>query len=241
MGSTPLYVNFTGFNGLELSVSRPRTSLYDYTLMFWVRSILSYEQLKEDSQILDTKAYLFKLENSVGCYIWRTEDKEVKEEDRGPFLRCDSGDEENGTADIQVDLFLLPDIQSWMHITYSAVYNPASTSSGVKSKSYLRIDISTYNRAWEGGYKPVKSGKVYYGCGGPNVDDVGFTGNYRQFYITVGYIEPENVPYLIHEYKVLDYSTMAYYKFDQTIFIGRYEDSFRVQKARPVEKLPTFI
>ena len=45
LGATPLYVNFTGENGLELEVSRPRTTLYDYTLMFWFRSILSYEEL----------------------------------------------------------------------------------------------------------------------------------------------------------------------------------------------------
>jgi hypothetical protein len=87
----------------------------------------------------------------------------------------------------------------------------------------------------------VETGLVYYGCGGPTIDDVGFRGNYRQFWLTVGYIEPNNVPYLMHEYKVLDYSAMAYYKFDQTIFIGRYEDSFRVQKARPVSVLPDFI
>lgn len=57
----------------------------------------------------------------------------------------------------------------------------------------------------------------------------------------MGYIEPDNVPNLAHEYKVLDYSSMAYYRFDQSIFIERYDDAFRVQNARPVSVLPSFV
>jgi len=68
-GATPTYVNFNGFNGIELTVSRPRTSRYDYTLMFWVRSVKSYAELRTDPAIKNIKNYLFKLENSVGCYI----------------------------------------------------------------------------------------------------------------------------------------------------------------------------
>ena len=214
LGSTPLYVNFTGLNGLALEVSRPRTALYDYTLMFWFRSILSYEELLVSEEIENTKAYLFKLENSVGCYV--TRDNPIKEgyDIAGPFMRCESGDPEEGSNDIEINLFDLPDIESWMHITYSAIYNPASALSSVKSESYLRIDISTYSNEWRGGYRAVETGIVYYGCGGPTIEDIGFRGNYRQFWLTVGYIEPNNVPYLMHEYKVLDYSSMAYYKFD---------------------------
>ena len=59
--------------------------------------------------------------------------------------------------------------------------------------------------------------------------------------IRVGYIDPENVKYLMHEYKVLDYSTMGYYRFDLTQFIDRYDDSFRKQKAKPLGFLPNFV
>ena len=186
--AAPTYVNFTGVNGLELSISLPRTQLFDYTLMFWMRSTQSYAELSTDPNIKDTKAYLFKLVNGVGCYITRTETVEnQKIVTGGPWLRCESGDT-NGTGDIEVDLAELPDIQAWMHLTFSAIYNPASASSSVKSQSYLRIDISSFHKTWQGGYRPIKGNKVYYGCAGLLSTDLGFPGNYRQFWITVGYI-----------------------------------------------------
>lgn len=138
LGSTPTFVDFTGFNGLELAVSRPRTSRYDYTIMFWVRSKKSYDELKVDDGIKDIKTYLFKLENSVGCYITRTDDV-------GPMLYCETSYGPGFGGMIEVDLFDLPDIESWMHLTYSAIYKPASRLSGIESESYLRIDISTFN------------------------------------------------------------------------------------------------
>ena len=49
------------------------------------------------------------------------------------------------------------------------------------------------------------------------------------------------MPFLMHEYKVLDYSTMGYYRFDENTNIDRYDDSFRVQKARPLGFLPKFV
>jgi len=116
-------------------------------------------------------------------------------------------------------------------MTYSAIYRPASALSGIKSNSYLRIDISSFSSLWIGGYKPIVSNKLYYGAGGRDAENVGFMGHYRQMWITVGYIDQSKVPNLMHEYKVLDYSTMAYYRFDQSIFIDRYEDAFRIQKA----------
>ena len=239
LGSPPTYIDFNGFNGLELKISRPRTSLYDYTLMFWVRSVSSFEDLKVDPTIKNIKSYLFKLENSVGCYISReeAEDSTVTKE---PYILCETG---NGstTNDIEIMLADLPDVQSWMHFTYSAIYKPASTLSGIRSESYLRIDISTFHIIRTGGYKPIKSSNLYYGAGGAAEEDVGFKGHYRQFYITVGYIDNEDVQNLMHEYKVLDYSTMAYYRFEQTIFIDRYDDSFRVQQARPLRQLPEFV
>jgi hypothetical protein len=39
---------------------------------------------------------------------------------------------------------------------------------------------------------------------------------------------------------VLDYSTMAYYKFINNIFINQYQDAFRDQQASPVNILPDF-
>ncbi len=44
----------------------------------------------------------------------------------------------------------------------------------------------------------------------------------------------------MHQYKVLDYSTMAYYKFINNIFINQYEDAFRDQQAVAVNILPDF-
>lgn len=66
-----------------------------------------------------------------------------------------------------------------MHFTYSAIYRPASTLSGIESESYLRIDHSTYSKVSWGGYKPVKSSRVYYAAGGPEESDLGFMGHYR--------------------------------------------------------------
>ena len=46
---------------------------------------------------------------------------------------------------------------------------------------------------------------------------VGFPGHYRQFWMTLGYIEDEDkIKLLRHQYKVMDYSTLAYYKFEST-------------------------
>ena len=76
---------------------------------------------------------------------------------------------------------------------------------------------------------------AYYGMGTQrreDVDGLGFNGHFRQFWMTLGYLEPFNVQYLMHQYKVLDYSTLGYYKFEQTILLNRYDDAFRKQKAR---------
>jgi len=73
MEAAPTFIDFTGNNGLELSISLPRTPLFDYTMMFWIRSAQSYDELKVAESIKNTKAYLFKMKNSVGCYITRFE------------------------------------------------------------------------------------------------------------------------------------------------------------------------
>ena len=51
LGATPTYVDLDGNNGLELTISRPGSSLFDYTLMFWVRSLKSYNDLKTAEEI----------------------------------------------------------------------------------------------------------------------------------------------------------------------------------------------
>ncbi len=82
------------------------------------------------------------MSKGVGCYITRfeSEDTTVKE---GPWLRCELDD--TGVIDVEIELSKLPDIQSWMHLTYSAQYQQHSPKSDVKSFSYLRIDISSFS------------------------------------------------------------------------------------------------
>ena len=76
---------------------------------------------------------------------------------------------------------------------------------------------------------------AYYGMGSlkrvDGIKGLGFNGHFRQFWMTLGYLEPFSVQYLMHQYKVLDYSTLGYYKFEQTILLERYDDAFRKQKA----------
>ena len=172
LGATPTYIDIDGSNGLELSISRPGSSLYDYTVMFWFRSLKGYQELNNDEEIIDKKLYLFKLEKSVGCYITNK-----KDDDTEALIICENGDEE---AAIEVNLEDLPDVESWMHITYSANYQPNG-----KSQSYIRIDISSFNKKWDTDqFIPVVSNKVYYGAGGPSAaeqgdKDKGFPGHYR--------------------------------------------------------------
>ena len=40
--SPPTYIEFDGSNGLQLKISLPRSRMFDYTLMFWVRSKYDY-------------------------------------------------------------------------------------------------------------------------------------------------------------------------------------------------------
>ena len=43
--SPPTYIEFDGSNGLQLKISLPRSRMFDYTLMFWVRSKYDYAYL----------------------------------------------------------------------------------------------------------------------------------------------------------------------------------------------------
>jgi hypothetical protein len=81
-------VKFTGTDGLKLDISLPRSRDFDYTVMFWFRSSLSYDDLKVSDHILDKRTYLFELPGSpevpavgdvaripavvASCYISRT-------------------------------------------------------------------------------------------------------------------------------------------------------------------------
>ena len=59
--------------------------------------------------------------------------------------------------------------------------------------------------------------------------------------MTLGYIEDENkIKLLRHQYKVMDYSTLAYYKFESTQLHDRYADAFRDQTATPITIAPIF-
>ena len=49
----PSYIDFTGKDGLELEISLPSTGPFDYTVMFWFRSVKSYKQLSADDSIKD--------------------------------------------------------------------------------------------------------------------------------------------------------------------------------------------
>ena len=234
--SPPTFIEFDGSNGLQLKISLPRSRMFDYTLMFWVRSKYDYAYLKTDQEINGKKKYLFEIVGGCSCWITRLEGS------YGPRLACNGGD------DFFIDLEGIPDIQAWMHLTYSANYRAVSASNkSVFSSSYVQLDISSSFTAIseKNYYLPITNAYVYYGSGDEDPDTPGryksgFMGDYRQFWITVGFIHPSNVRKVMHQYKVLDYSTMGYYKFEQTILLGRYDDSFRIQKAKQLTIFPQF-
>lgn len=141
-----------------------------------------------------------------------------------------------------------------MHLTYSSNYKSVSDSSKVTGETYVRIDVSNQHKmARLGRHTPIElvknkksaKGKCFYGAGFSNdfaLSPVrGFPGNYRQFWLTLGYLkDQESIKLLQHQYKVMDYSTMGYYKFESTILLGRYDDAFRNQTATPVSSEPLF-
>ena len=85
---------------------------------------------------------------------------------------------------------------------------------------------------------PVTKFVAHYGSGS---GQDGFPGHYRQFWMTLGYVPFTNVQYLMHQYKVMDYSTLGYYKFERTILLDRYDDAFRLQKAKRKTVDPKFV
>lgn len=202
----PTYADFTGEDGLKLEISMPTSKKFDYTVMFWFRSKHTYVELRDSEELLNQKWYLFEMPGSeeggvASCYITRTKS-------RGPYLQC-TPTSDSAEDDFSIDLEKLPDIQSWIHLTYSVNYNPTSKKSSVQSQSYVRLDISSFTIEANGGYASIEKPYVMYGLGDSYLNKIdgkeileafkpGFPGNYRQFFITLGYIDPEKVPLLKH-------------------------------------------
>ena len=147
--------------------------------MFWFKSAKSLAELREDDSILNQKAFLFELPGSVGCYVSRTSQE-------GPFLRCiPVGESSSDENDLKIDLEKLNDIQGWMHLTFTANYSPYVQEQG----SYLKVDEIRV----DGPYWQMKDDIVYYGAGmdlkDGNGPRPGLSGDYRQFYFTLGYVK----------------------------------------------------
>ena len=105
-----------------------------------------------------------------------------------------------------------------MHLTFSSNYD---STPGKDGETFVRIDIS--NESFEAmlpRHMPIaidKSqesarGLVFYGAG---FDEKGFPSHYRQFWMTLGFMKDrQRIQNLRHQYKVMDYSTLGYYKFE---------------------------
>ena len=114
-----------------------------------------------------------------------------------------------------------------MHLTYSANFVPVSDLRPVESHAYVSIDGFKV----DGPYTPMRDRRAYYGCGMDLEDglghQMGFPGDYRQFYYTMGYVEPASIDLLKHEEKPIEFETRGYYKFEQSEFLDRFDDAFR--------------
>jgi len=70
----------------------------------------------------------------------------TRTEEEGPWIQCGDGYSKISLSDI-------PDIQSWMHLSYTTDLN--------ESKSYLSIN----ELAYEGDFAPMKDRRAYYAAG----------------------------------------------------------------------------
>ena len=122
------------------------------------------------------------------------------------------------------DVSKLPDMQSWMHLTFSAEWENVAMGGG---NSYLRIDFPDLNRVITGSYTNMKTEEVYVGIGSDMKR--GFNGDIREVWVSLGYLEHADVPKIMNMNKVFDVSTMGYYKFQSPI--GRLSDAMRDQQA----------
>jgi hypothetical protein len=142
MGAPPYY-SLSGFNGLELPISKPDKDEFDYTIMFWFRSHLSIQDLIHDSY---NKHYLFEMEGSVSCFL-----------SEGTKLKCSTTavDENGAPQPYEIQLAVLPDIQQWIHLTY--------TAHSKEKYSTLRIDFPTEFKEVRGGYASLSGDNAYLG------------------------------------------------------------------------------
>ena len=160
------YVRFNGgeSEGLELPLDLPEGSIrqdFDYTLMFWFRSGRSLAELRDDETLLRQRKYLFDIptivddsQGSLGCYVHRDWDYY----DGEPYLGCTTSDE------FKIRLEFFPDIEAWMHLTYSTDHVPVSNLAEPESTSYLKVQgISVTDKV----YARIdrEQSKVYYGAG----------------------------------------------------------------------------
>lgn len=172
---------------------------------------------------------MFELPGSAACYVTRTGDGEGE----GPRIQCTPfGQAEDDGDDFKIMLADLVDIQSWMHLTFSANYSPDAQS----RKSYLKID----QVAATGPYTQMRDRFAYYGAGFADetiANRKGFPGHYRQFYFTLGYMEQAQIELLEHQEKVLELETRGYFKFS-----GDFADAFRPQQAEKLgEQWPNIV
>ena len=186
----------------------PRQRKFSYTVMFWFRSEKSLRELRSDESILNKRAYIFELPGSAQCWVTRTDTED-------PWIECTPGDY------YKIKLADLPDIQAWMHLTYSAKY---SETAG-ESSAYVSIDGLTRS----GGYTPMQDRRAYLASGFDYKDGTGhqdgFAGDYKQFWFALSYIDATKIELLKHQEKALDFLVRAYYKFDDPKDL--YRDSFR--------------
>ena len=120
--------------------------------MFWFRSARSFTELSADESLFRAKQYLFDIPGSFGCYISRTEDFHEGE----PYLECSTSEQ------LRIRLGELPDIQSWMHLTYSANFVPVSEKAEPESTSYLQLNGITVSDLV---YQEVTSSSLFYAAG----------------------------------------------------------------------------
>jgi len=90
--------------------------------------------------LLNTRAYIFELPGSAQCWVTRSSTED-------PWIECTPGDS------YKIKLADLPDIQSWMHLTYSANY--------ADSSAYVSINGLTYT----GEYSPMQDRRAYLASG----------------------------------------------------------------------------
>lgn len=168
--------------------------------MLWFKSTASLEDLLNAPYSL----YLFEFGND-GPYCRIT----------GQFIEC--------SGDLQFDLYLLPDVQQWCHLTFISRHHEGT--------SMLRIDYADTSVEVEADvHQPLDTNSLFLGISSDLKLPNGFRGRFREVFLTYGAIEPSSIPFVINMVKVFDVSTMAYYRF-HPIKGSFLRDAFRDQTA----------